>query len=37
MCINGGVSYIELLDKLIELALEQYALKRELEYDFSKS
>ncbi|HNV35377.1 MAG: D-alanine--D-alanine ligase family protein [Rectinema sp.] len=37
MCIDAGVSYSELLDKLLELAIEQYAIKRELEYDFSKA
>jgi len=37
MCIQGGLAYPDLLDKLIELGLENYSKKRSLEYDFSKS
>lgn len=37
MCIQGGLAYPDLLDRLIELGLENYSKKRSLEYDFSKS
>ncbi len=37
MCVNGGLSYPDLLDRLIDLGFEQYATSRALEYDFSKA
>jgi len=35
MCIHAGLAYIDLLDRLIELGMEEYEAKRTLEYDFS--
>jgi len=35
MCIQAGLAYIDLLDRLIELGMEEYEAKRTLEYDFS--
>lgn len=35
MCIHAGLAYIDLLDRLIELGMEEYGAKRALEYDFS--
>lgn len=37
MCVNGGLSYPDLLDRLIELGFGQHATRRVLEYDFSKA
>jgi len=37
MCLHGGLSYADLLDKLIELGIEQFSARRSLEYDFSKA
>jgi len=35
MCIQAGLAYIDLLDRLIDLGMEEYEAKRALEYDFS--
>jgi len=37
MCMNGGLQYADLLDRLIELGLDQYKTRHTLEYDFSKA